>query len=29
MLLICYVYAIIYELYDNNYGVMCSMICLR
>ena len=29
MFLICYVYVIICELYDNNYGTMCSMICLR
>ena len=29
MLLICYVYVIICELFNNNYGMMCSMICLR
>ena len=29
MLLICYVYVIICELFDNNYGMMSSMICLR
>ena len=29
MFLICYVYVIICELYDNNYGTMCSRICLR
>ena len=26
---LCYVYVIIGELYDNTYGTMCSMICLR
>ena len=28
MLMICYVYVIICELYDNTYGTMCSMICV-
>ena len=28
MLMICYVYVIICELYDNTYGTMCSMMCV-
>ena len=28
MLIICYVYVIICELYDNNHGTMCLMIYL-